>query len=291
MRSVIVILMAASVLLWASACSKVSFGYRNAPLIAAWWIDDVFDLPEAQHDAVRAALDDTLRWHSGTPREELVGLMRSAAARLAHPLRDADVEWAFTAMETHARQVGRHFGEQLADRWPAMSAEALAALDARLARRRAELAHKRADESAQMAVKRRTERIVDELEDWFGPLTAAQQVYIARHAAVRLDERVWQRELARRHARLLEILHTRPPQGLATWIADVRAGRPPEVADVAARQRTVYRAFWVGLFARAEPAQIARAQSRLTAWADDLAAVAPMPSTLARRQDADCATC
>ncbi|QID18842.1 hypothetical protein G3580_15160 [Nitrogeniibacter mangrovi] len=279
-------------LLAPSGCSTVSLGYRNAPLIAAWWIDERFDLPGPQQDAVRAALDATWQWHVAHARAELVGLMDEAATRLGRPVGEADVEWVFAAMEGHARAVGRHFGDELAARWPRMTPAQLSALDAHLAERRAEWAQTRADESPEQRVQRRTEQIVDELTDWFGELTDAQQIYIARSEAVRLDDTLWQRERVRRQAQLLDILRHDPPEGLAAWIPDPPQDRPPAVAAEAVRQRAVYRRFWVGLLAMAQPAQIAHAQSRLREWADDLAAVAPMPTRVARRRDdATCQTC
>jgi hypothetical protein len=290
MRRLLVLAAALGLLLGPSACSMVSLGYRNAPMLAQWWLDARFDFPDPQRQAIRAALDDTWRWHAGPPREALVELMREASGRLARPVTEADVEWAFDAMEIHAQGVGQRFATDLVARWPAMDAPALAALEAHLAERRAEQADERAQETEAQRLARRTAQIVDELENWFGQVSERQAAFIARSEAVRLDEAVWQRERARRHQRLLDILRQHPPAGLVPWLADWRGSRPAPVAAEADRQRAVYRRFWVDLLAMAEPAQREHARRRLDDWADALAAITP-PTAVAARQDASCATC
>ena len=283
-------LLAVLALALVTACSTVSLGYRNAPLLASLWVGRVFDLPDAQADAVRASLDETWRWHVGSPRESLVVLMREAADRLDRPVSEADVDWAFDALNLQSDRLGEVFARDLAARWPAMDAAQVAELEAHLAERRAELAEILAEGDANAQALRRTEKLIDDLEDWFGYVTDAQQVYMVRSEAMHLDQRLWLNERARRHAQLVAVLKHNPPEGLYEWIARWRESRPAAVSAEAARRRDIYRQFWAGLLARAEPAQIAHAQRRLRGWADDLASI-EVPADLAARGDATCRAC
>jgi hypothetical protein len=290
MRRVLLLLSATTVLLWASACSTVSLGYRNAPLLASLWVGRVFDLPTAQSDAVRAALDETWRWHVGAPRQELIGLLRETAARLDRPVTASDVAWAFDQFDRSSDRVSDVFARDLVKRWPAMDAEDITALEAHLAERRAEFADTLKEGDADAQALRRTDELVDELEDWFGHVTDAQQVYIVRSAAMHLDPSVWLAERARRHRELVAVLKRNPPEGLYDWIARWRETRPPQVVAEWARREAIYQRFWVELLAMAEPDQIAHAQARLRGWADDLAAI-DVPTELAARGDAPCPAC
>ncbi len=289
MRTLIAVVVAVSAALWVSACSTVSLGYRNAPLLASLWVGKVFDLPSAQADAVRASLDATWRWHVGAPRQALIGLLRETAARLDRPVTAADVAWAFAEFDRSSDQASEVFARDLVQRWPAMAAADIAALGAHLAERRAELADKLANEDAQGRALRRTQELVDDLEDWFGYVTDAQQIYIVRSEAMQLDQHLWIGERARRHAELLDVLKLNSRPRLYDWIARWRAQRPPLVAAEWARREAIYRRFWVGMLQRAEPDQIAHAQARLRGWADDLAAIempAEVPAEVALRGNA-----
>ncbi len=272
------------------ACSKISLGYRNAPLLATLWVDDVFDLPGAQSDAVRAALDETWDWHVGTPRLELIALMRETADRLDRPVREADVAWAFDAFDRHSDALGRVFATQLARRWPAMTLNEATDVEQHLAARRAELAEELADNTLEQQALQRTEKLVDDLEDWFGEVTDAQQVFIVRNEAMRLDRHIWLRERERRHGELIDIIKRNDVAALEDWVANWREHRPAAVVAETQRREVIYRRFWTDFLNRATPAQIAHVQRRLREWATELASV-EVPEKLAQGQDALCTTC
>lgn len=273
-----------------AACSKISLGYRNAPLLATLWVDDVFDLPSAQSDAVRAAFDDTWAWHVGTPRLALIALMRETADRLERPVTEADVGWAFGAFDRHADDIGRVFASRLAQRWTGMSTEEADEVAAHLAERRAELAEELSEDSIDQQALKRTEKLVDDMDDWFGDVTDAQQVFIVRNEALRLDRRLWLQERERRHGELIAIFKRNDVAALEDWVANWRERRPEAVVVETERREAIYRRFWSDFLNQASPAQIAHAQRRLRTWADDLAGV-EVPTELAQRQDAACATC
>lgn len=289
MRWRLTLLLLASVCALA-ACSAISLGYRNAPLLASLWVDDVFDLPDAQSEAVRDALDDTWDWHVGAPRLELIALMRQTADRLDRPVTEADVGWAFDAFDRHTETLGRIFAARLATRWPAMTVEGAREVEQHLAERRAELAEELASKTLDQQALQRTEKLVDDMEDWFGEITDAQQVFIVRNEALRLDRHLWLRERERRHGELVAIFERNDVTALEDWVANWRARRPADVVAETERREVIYRRFWSDFLNQASPAQIAHAQRRLRDWADELASV-EVPDKVARRQDATCLTC
>jgi len=273
-----------------TACGRISLGYRHAPLLASLWVDEVFDLPGAQSDAVRAAFDATWDWHVEAPRRALVALMREAADRLDRPVDEADVGWVLDALDRQTGALERVFATRLVSRWPAMSAEEVAGVAQHLAERRTKLSAELAEAEPEQRALEQTEKLVDELEGWFGEVTDAQQIYIVRHEAMRLDRHIWLRERERRHGELVDILARNDLAALKDWIAHWREQRPTDVVAETQRRDRIYRRFWTGLIHMAEPAQIAHAQHRLRAWAEDLAAV-DLPGQLAAPQDDACATC
>lgn len=273
-----------------AACSAISLGYRNAPLLASLWVDDVFDLPDAQSDAVREALDDTWDWHVGAPRLALIRLMRETADRLDRPVTEADVGWAFDAFDRHTDEIGRIFADRLAQRWRGMSVGEADDVAAHLAERRAELAEELSEKTIDQQALKRTEKLVDDMEDWFGEVTDAQQVFIVRNEALRLDRRIWLEERERRHGELIDIFKRNDVAALEDWVANWRERRPADVVVETERREAIYRRFWSDFLNQASPEQIAHAQRRLRTWADELAGV-EVPTRLAQRQDAACATC
>ena len=262
-----------------AACSSVSMGYRGAPTLAGWWIDRQLDLPAAHREALDRALDETHRWHAGAPRQALAAILRDAAQRLERPVNEADLREVIAALEAHADEVSTHFANALLPRLPALDAQELARIDARLAERQRDYAEKRLGKDEKAQQQRRRERTEEAAEDWFGTVSAVQRALVARSIeSGAFDDRVWVAERARRQQALVDALRgglnkvggTQQAGALQRWFSDWRRDRSAAVSAAIAAQRQASIVLWLDMIDAATPAQRQHLRERLLGWADDL---------------------
>ena len=274
LRLTLIVLMLATL----AGCSSVSMGYRNAPMLASWWIDSHLDLPSEQHAAVERALDEVHVWHAGAPRETLVALLRDVEQRLAGPVNADDLSGFAVALEAHADQVSTRFAQVLLPRLSPLDANELERVAKRVDERNLEYAEKHLEGTLAERQQRRRERIEDAADDWFGSVSAVQREVIARTIdRGGFDDHLWIAERERRLRNLLAALGgasqgsaIEPSERLERWFSDWRRDRSPEVVAAFARQRAASIRLMVALIDAATPAQREHLRNRLRDWADDL---------------------
>ena len=116
---------------------------------------------------------------------------------LERPVNEADLREVIAALEAHADEVSTHFANALLPRLPALDAQELARIDARLAERQRDYAEKRLGKDEKAQQQRRRERTEEAAEDWFGTVSAVQRALVARSIeSGAFDDRVWVAERA-----------------------------------------------------------------------------------------------
>lgn len=261
-----------------AACSSVSITYRNAPTLAAWWVNRQLDLPAAHREALERALEDTQRWHAREPRQALSAILRGAAQRFTGPVGERDLDELIGALERHVDIVAAHFAGALLPRLPPFRADQLARIEARLADRQRHYAEERLGGDKNEQNRRRRDRLGDAAEDWFGRVTPVQRDMIARSVSSGVfDDGLWVAERARRQQGLVEALGGGMPtvggvqdSALQHWFANWRRDRSPEVSTAVARQRQAGISLWLEMINAATPTQRDHLRARLLGWADDL---------------------
>jgi len=192
-----------------SACSAVRLSYNNAPELLYWWLDGLVDFDKAQTQRVRGDLAALARWHR---KEEL--------PLFAELLQNAQV--LANQQQVSGAQICSLF-ERSAERMEALVQRALpsaaaiattlqpgqlksmaATYDKNNRKWREEWLSTDSDGVAKRSVK-----IRERLEDFYGPLTSAQvrQLQAALDRAAQ-DEPLHYREIVRRQQLLLQTLST-----------------------------------------------------------------------------------
>lgn len=193
-------------LLALGGCTALRLSYNNAGTLAYWWLDDYVDFDRAQSQRVRTDLADLARWHR---REEL-------------PLLAEILDSAQTLAQTQpaASQICALY-ERSNLRMQSLVAQALpgAAVVATtlqpnqlktLAAKYEKTNRKWRDEwltADTDSLERRTQKIRERLEDFYGPLSPSQLRQLQqRMEASGLDESLHYRELLRRQQQTLRTL-------------------------------------------------------------------------------------
>lgn len=276
-RAMLVIVLA----LLIAACSRVSLTYRNLDLVAAWTLDDYFDLDRAQTRALRSLVKEQMAWHCTTQLPGYVEWLRHLPET---PVNATSLAQSYgrvrEAIGTTVRQVAPPLVEQLAqldDRQVAHSARTLE-------RKRREREQRYLAPPLSQQIAERADRVEDRAQTWLGPLNDAQRARIAEWSQALGDHnRHWTAQQARWEDALLEALRDRREPGFATragqllqdrqslWSADYRArfARNEQAAlDLA-----------LDLHRQADAAQRARLRERLREVRQELAGIqCPTPA-------------
>lgn len=156
------------------ACSALTIGYNRAGTLLYWWLDEQWDLTETQSLRVRADLDALHTWHRRDALPSYATLLAQWATQSAQDVTADQVcqQWevARSTLQATATQ----------------AAPALIGLAQSL--KPSQLAHWRAQQdkanrsfrddfvtSPQSGLEKRTERMIDRLEMFYGPLSPTQR--------------------------------------------------------------------------------------------------------------------
>jgi hypothetical protein len=277
------ILLALAALLAASctrlAYMNVALAYSNATHLAAWTIDDYFDLSHEQKDFVHAGLDRAMAWHRSRELPEYRRFLASIGERSGHPFTDEEVAQAWVDVRADYRRV--------VERLLPDAAQLLATLDER------QLAHlqHRFDEDNRKFLKdstrgtpadRRAEaakRMVGHLREWIGPLDDSQRAIVAAWAAAMpplVEDRLADRRYRQSETLALARTHDRAriAAGLHRLLLETESWRRPELtAKLAAREQATLHMIAV-LSGTLSPAQRAQLQKRIQGYVQDITRLA-----------------
>jgi len=156
-----------------SAC-LLRVAYNNADWLLVWQLDSSFDLTRPQKEFLSARLHEHLRWHRETELDKTIAYLRRTQAAAADGATKNEIEDAVAGFATLRNSLATQLAADSAEFFAQVSDEQLAYLQKSL---------KKANKDSEKRVKlppgersaERTERVLDIVTDWIGPLSSAQQ--------------------------------------------------------------------------------------------------------------------
>src|ERR671913_523391 len=89
------------------SCTFTKFAYNQADTVAAWMVDDYFDLDASQKQEFQKRFDRFYTWHRYEQLPEYSQFMRTARSRFQDGLSREDVMWFMDGLRTRVRTAGR----------------------------------------------------------------------------------------------------------------------------------------------------------------------------------------
>lgn len=266
-----------------SACSLVRVSYDNGPALAVWRLDSYLDLDTEQEAAARALLGEWFAWHRATQLPVYARTLATWRDRAGGEVGGDEIcrwsgqvrEWLWTATERALPA-----GAQLL---PTLRPAQIDYLAREMAGKLAEDRRERAMPSVEERRAAALERAIDRAEQLYGTLDASQRRLLADGVAAAPSDAVgWLDDRERRQQRFLaELRQARTVADPAARLAALRGAvqRLNQPADEAAAAR---QARWQAhgcemsarLHASTTPAQRQHLRERLSAWEEDLRALA-----------------
>jgi hypothetical protein len=107
-------LVALSLIALVAACSFSRFGYNQADTLAAWMVDDYFDLDATQKQDFQKRFDRFYTWHRNEQLPEYATFLRTARGKLSQGLTREDVLWFVDGVRARVRTAARRAGPEAA---------------------------------------------------------------------------------------------------------------------------------------------------------------------------------
>jgi hypothetical protein len=269
-------LAAALALALAAGCSSLEFAYNNAGTWLRWQGERYLDLDEAQSEDYAQRVETFLAWHRAQALPQYANLATEAEVRLSRGLIREDMVWGYDAMRSELRVSLRRAGAALAGLMGELRPAQIEHLERRFAELDRRFARERLAGTSAERRQRRGERLMHELEDWVGELSAAQRERIrefSERAPLTGEQRLAERR--RRQAELIDRLRAgEAARGFADWAAEWDRGRDPAFAEASRAVTDEFFALLADLDRGLSTAQRAYAAARLRAYARDFQALA-----------------
>lgn len=97
-----------------AACSFTRFGYNQADTVAAWMVDEYFDLDGHQKQDFERRFERFYSWHRTEQLPEYAAFLRTARGRVQQGLNREDVLWFVDGMRARVRTAARHAAPETA---------------------------------------------------------------------------------------------------------------------------------------------------------------------------------
>ncbi|MBL0141536.1 MAG: hypothetical protein IPP91_05595 [Betaproteobacteria bacterium] len=229
---------AAALVALLAACSSVTrVAYNNAVFATTWMVDDWFDLHDGQRDWVKERLGRFLAWHRVSELPEYERLLQDVAVRTATRLTVEDTRRCYLEMRGLYQRAMRRAIPDMADFLLQVHPEQVERLDRKFRENNAKMEKESAmGSSAQERLEARAKRFIDQIDDWTGRLSPAQQDLVrARVAAMEDITDAWMADRRLRQAATVALVRARPPReamiaGLTRLLIDTDSWRQPEYA-------------------------------------------------------------
>ena len=184
------------------ACSAVQFSYNNSDALLRYMAWDYFDLDADQANNLQQVFSRLRDWHRSSELPAYVGLLKEAAEKVSKGVTTADVEWAAARLRNHYRIVARRAAQDAAKILVTLTADQIGTLEKKLAKEDVRYVERWLSGEENVLRRKRTERMIEQFEEWTGSLDVAQRArighFISLHSGIYelrlLDRRRWQSE-------------------------------------------------------------------------------------------------
>ena len=250
-------------------CSAIRTVYNQADYVAAWRVDDYFDLDDDQKRMFRADFGRVHAWHRATQLNAYAGLLEAMDRRLERGPAPEDVAWAVDNVKAQSRQLVLHTYKNAAALLATLSNEQVAAARRRFERDNREFAREHGvGASAEVQKRLRAKRDLESIEHWAGPLDRDQRArFTTLSEAQPLDATLRHQDRMRRQREFLALLGERHDarfaERLRDWLLDWNANRPTDMEARVEDYQQAHRRMLLTVFEQLRPEQQRKVSERL----------------------------
>lgn len=230
------LLLCMACLLLAGGCSTVRIAYNNLDAVAAWMAHDYFDLDAAQRDEFARRFAQLHAWHRREELPEYIRFLKTIRQRTARGLRADDVLWVVDGLKQHYARIAAHSAADAAALLRTLTPAQIASFRLQLDKSNRKFRETHRSDDGEAARRKALERrALEQLHDWVGSLTDAQEKQVIGLLQVPLVDELRHRDRLRRQREFFTLLelrhgdHAEFTRRVRDWLVNWESGR--NVAD------------------------------------------------------------
>lgn len=157
-----------------SGCSKLRLGYEYADWLVIYSVEDNFDLEKSQRQRFKDGVESYFRWHRKTMLPQYADLLARAADSLGKGLRPEGLDTGYSHFQVLYRKTMEPTVGRATDLLLSLSPAQIDQWQEKVKKKNLKL-KKDFSGSREDQLERRSEKTLDELEDWTGRLNKEQK--------------------------------------------------------------------------------------------------------------------
>lgn len=274
---------AAAAVLLLGACSLTRLAYSNAALayssaspVLAWMAGDYVDMTEEQKEWVRARIERAFAWHRERELPEYRRFLERVMEQSSDDISVEEARAAHRSLRAYYHRTLDRIVPDLAEFLSQIDAEQAKQLERGFARDNRKFIAESLRGTPDERRARRARKLLDHLEEFIGPLSAAQRALVTERVGAMpelVDEQLADRRY--RQAEILALVRDNPPR--EKWVAelhrllvDTESWRRPEYQDkIRARDQKAFEMI-AALSSTLTPDQRAHFAARLRGFMRDI---------------------
>jgi hypothetical protein len=274
--------LALAILALLAACSFTRLGYNQADTLAAWRVNDYFDLTGTQKDEFNKRFRALHAWHRHEQLPEYAQFMRAAQHRVQHGLTPQDLEWFADGLKARYRTAARRSAPEAAAVLATLTPAQVHGLQQRFERENRKWARERRLNGTEQERKdAAAKRTLAQVKNWLAPLDREQEQRVIAMMQEWPDMTpIYYAERVRRQREFVELLSHRGEDRerftarVSDWLVNWERGRSPEYqkANDAAWARRIE--LIIAVDRMFTPTQRTAAARRFQTYAEDFAQLA-----------------
>ena len=166
-----------------AGCSGVRMVYDNLDTFIRWRALQFLDVHGEQADELDERIARFMRWHRASALPKYASDAEEGAKRLSRGLTREDLVWGYEVFTGHGREAMRVAAEQMAPLLDRLTPEQVRHMEQRIAEENRKFAREYLRGSERERREQRSQRIVERMEDWLGPLSKAQIEAVKQYSA------------------------------------------------------------------------------------------------------------
>jgi hypothetical protein len=218
------------------SCTFTRFAYNQADTLAAWTVDEYFNLEGPQKDEFNKRFERLYTWHRYEQLPDYAQFMRTAHTRMQDGLSREDVLWFSDGIRSRVRVLARKAAPDAAALLATVTPAQIEHLQKKWEKEnRKYVRERKLNGTLEERQEAEAKRIIKNIEEWLAPLNGEQEqriIGLARDLPQLERERYVER--IRRQKELLEVLSHRQEDRerftarVAEYMANWERGRSPE---------------------------------------------------------------
>lgn len=271
-----------------AGCSMIRIGYSHFDTLAAWTVDEYFDLDPQQKQDFLARFERLHEWHRYEQLPDYAEFLAATRTRLQRGPTREDALWIMEGVQERYRILVRRGADDAAALLLTVTPEQFETLRNRWDRdNRRFVREYRLDRGVEDQRSAHARRVVVRVRDWVGHLDDAQHQKILEWArAAPPIHSLRHQDRLRRQREFIQLMSERgDPQKfterLRHWLADWKGGRDPEFGRLFDEWLRQQADLYVAIYGMLLPLQRAALDDRLGGYIADLTRLAERPEVRA----------